>query len=113
MVDLNYIDFGDVRIQQGFLSSTLTIRMANGQFFSINKLITDQALQLYRHCQDIETKARIARRQHQLEENRSKTNQMNINTGTPHPMNPGLNYNGQPDLRRIGREESDPYTLDQ
>lgn len=114
MIDLNYVDFGDVTIRQGFFTSTITIAGANGRVFSIDKLITDQALTLYRHCQDIETKARIARRQFQLEENRSRTSQMQINNITAQPSVPqaidsrAIAYR---DISNVGDEQRDPFRL--
>jgi phage FluMu protein Com len=114
MIDLNYIDFGDVTIRQGFFTSAITIAAANGRIFSIDKLITDQALTLYRHCQDIETKARIARRQYQLEENRSRTNQMQINNIPAQPALPqaidarAIAYR---DISNVGDEQRDPFKL--
>jgi hypothetical protein len=79
MFDVNYVDFKDVTIKQGFFTSALTLRADDGRVCTIAYLVTDQTLNVYRQCQDIETKARIARRQFQLEENRSRTTQMQIN----------------------------------
>jgi len=80
--------------------------------------VTDQALNVYRLCQNIETKARIARRQFQLEENRSRTTQMQINNlmappdAFAHPTSqrpsPQLPYR---DVSNVGDEESDPFRL--
>ena len=117
MDDVNYVDFEDVRIQQGYFTSSITIKCINGRIFGIDKLITDQALNLYRHCQDIETKARIARRQFELEENRSRTNQLQINNLAPQPNygHPGLAINspiiGHRDISNIGDEMRDPFKL--
>jgi len=114
MFDLNYVDFGNVTIRQGFFTSAITIAAANGRIFSIDKLITDQSLNLYRHCQDIETKARIARRQFQLEENRSRTNQMQINNIAPHPIAPqAIDSRALPyrDISNVGDEQHDPFRL--
>lgn len=117
MDDINYVDFDDVRIQQGYFTSSITVKCANGRVFGIDKLITDQALNLYRHCQDIETKARIARRQFELEENRSKTNQLQINNLAPQPHygQPGMMVNsplvGHRDISNVGDEVRDPFRL--
>lgn len=123
MFDVNYVDFEDVTIQQGFFTSTLSVTSDNGRTYTIKRLITDQALNLYRMCQDIETKARIARRQFQLEENRSKTTQMLINNqmappppfrgqyqGLPYP-DPNVRHLGQRDISNIGDEEKNPFRL--
>jgi hypothetical protein len=112
MVDVNYVDLEDVRIRQGFFTSTLTIITAKGLIVSVTHLVTDQALNVYRLCQDIETKARIARRQFALEENRSRTNQMQINNLVT-PQNLGLSgsFIAQHDLSQIGEEERNPFRL--
>jgi hypothetical protein len=118
MFDVNYVDFQDVTIKQGFFTSALTVRTDDRRSFTISYLITDQALNVYRMCQNIETKARIARRKFQLEENRSRTTQMQINNlvappdslaypPTPRPM-PQLPHR---DVSEVGDEESDPFRL--
>ena len=116
MFDANYVDIQNVRIKQGFFTSCLTF-VANGRgVCTVPRLITDQALNIYRICQDIETKARIARRQFQLEENRSRTTTMQVNnliakpdSIAPRPSQTPLLPNR--DLSNIGEEESDPYRL--
>ncbi|MEX0671173.1 MAG: hypothetical protein WD060_12025 [Pirellulales bacterium] len=91
MFDVNYVDMKNVKIKRGFFSSALSAVCSDGRTCVIHRLLTDQALKVYRLCQDIETKARIARRQFELEENRSRTTQMNVNnviaspTGCPRP----------------------------
>lgn len=117
MFDVNYVDFGDVRIQQGYFTSKLTIHTDDRRACSVSNLVTDQALKMYRQCQDIETKARLARRQFKLEENRSRTTQMHINNMQP-PAPPGLptagssqGYLGHTDASNIGDEENDPFRL--
>ena len=79
MFDVNYVDFQDVTIKQGFFTSSLRITTYKRRSCSVVRLVTEQALNLYRLCQDIESKARMARRQFQLEENRSRTTSMQIN----------------------------------
>lgn len=115
MFDLNYVDFGDVTIRQGFFTSAVTIVGTHGKAFAIDKLITDQAMNLYRHCQDIETKARIARRQYELEENRSRTNQMQINNITAQPTSSIPTFDaraiGHRDISNVGDEQRDPFRL--
>ena len=82
-------------------------------------LITEQALNVYRQAQDIETKARIARRRFELEENRSQTTQLHVNN-----MVAGSRQeNEQPvvanefalpqhrDISTVGQEQKDPYLL--
>jgi hypothetical protein len=118
MFDVNYVDFQDVTVKQGFFTSALTVRSDDQRSCTITRLVTDQALNVYRLCQKIETKARIARRQFQLEENRSRTTQMQINNlvaPSQPPALPGdqrsvsqLPYH---DLSGIGDEESDPFRL--
>jgi hypothetical protein len=116
MFDVNYIDFQDVKVMQGFFTSTLTITTAHGRASAVNRLVTDQALNVYRMCQDIETKARIARRQFQLEENRSRTTSMQINNLVAPPdsfaqsQKQNLLLPGR-DISRVGDEESNPYRL--
>lgn len=122
MFDVNYVDFKDVTIQQGFFTSALTVTSDDHRTCTIKRLITDQALTLYRMCQDLETKARIARRQFQLEENRSKTTQMQINNQMAPPLFPGqyqglpqsdpnVRHLGQRDISNIGDEETNPFRL--
>lgn len=117
MHDVNYVDFDNVTIRQGFFTSAIMIRCANGSFFGIDKLITDQALNLYRQCQDIETKARLARRQFQLEENRSRTNQLQINNIAPQSTfgPPGQTIDARAiqhrDISNVGDEIRDPFKL--
>ncbi len=122
MFDVNYVDMQDVKIQQGFFTSSLSAGCADGSTCIIHRLITDQALKVYRLCQDIETKARIARRQFELEENRSRTTQMNVHNviASPAPQ-PGEQLHPVPgsalglpyrqDISQIGSEQSDPYRL--
>ena len=117
MFDVNYVDFGDIKIQQGFFTSSISVTTDDRRSCSVAKLVTDQALNLYRQCQNIETKARLARRQFQLEENRSHTTQMHINNvqppsvpGLPQP-NPGQAHLGHSDISDVGDEENDPYRL--
>lgn len=119
MFDVNYVDIQNVKVKQGFFTSSLSTVCADGRNCVISRLVTDQALKIYRLCQDIETKARIARRQFQLEENRSRTTQMNVNNvisgpaGAGQPQmpaaGPALPY--QQDIAQIGREQTDPYRL--
>ena len=118
MFDVNYVDVEDVTIQQGFFTSALTVVSDDCRTCTIKGLITDQALSIYRMCQDLETKARIARRRFQLEENRSKTTQMQINNqmapppyqGLPQP-GPNVRHLGQRDISNIGDEEKNPFRL--
>jgi phage FluMu protein Com len=117
MFDVNYVDFGDVTIQQGFFTSSIIVSTDDHRSCSVSRLVTDQALSLYRQCQNIETKARLARRQFQLEENRSHTTQMHINNVQP-PAVPGLDqpnsgqaHLGHSDISGVGDEENDPYRL--
>jgi hypothetical protein len=113
LFDVNYVNFGDVRIRQGFFTSALTISTGDQRNCTVSYLITDQALNLYRLCQDIETKAKIARRQFQLEENRSRTNQMQINNVVAQPGSgqwPASRI-GQQDISQVGGEESNPFRL--
>lgn len=119
MFDVNYVDIQNVKVQQGFFTSAISAVCADGRKCVISRLVTDQALKIYRLCQDIETKARIARRQFQLEENRSRTTQMNVNNVISGPAGagqsqmpatgPALPY--QQDIAQIGREQTDPYRL--
>lgn len=119
MFDVNYVDIQNVRVKQGFFTSALSAVCADGRNCVISRLVTDQALKIYRLCQDIETKARIARRQFQLEENRSRTTQMNVNNvisgpagaGQPHMPATGQALPYQQDIAQIGREQTDPYRL--
>ena len=116
MFDVNYVDFKDITIKQGFFTSALTVQTDNRQTCTVSYLLTDQALNVYRLCQDIETKARIARRQFELEENRSRTTQMHINNNMggpepfPQPQQP-MRHLGQRDISNVGDEESDPFRL--
>lgn len=109
MLDVNYVDLDDVRIRQGFFTSEMTIVTAANYSIKVPRLVTDQALTIYRHCQDIETKARIARRQFALEENRSRTNQMQINNLVT-PQHPSQ-FLGNRDIAQIGEEERNPFRL--
>ena len=115
MFDVNYVDFGDVSIQQGFFTSTLSVSTDDHRQCSVSWLVTDQALNLYRQCQNIETKARLARRQFTLEENRSRTTQMHINNvqppASPRLPQPGPPRIGQRDISNVGDEENDPFRL--
>jgi endogenous inhibitor of DNA gyrase (YacG/DUF329 family) len=115
MFDVNYVDVHDVTIQQGFFTSSLSIVSADRRSCLVDRLITEQALHVYRVCQDIETKARIARRQFDLEDNRSRTTTMQINNVVPppgtfvHPQQPPLL--GNRGISEVGDEERDPYRL--
>jgi len=116
MLDVNYVDLEDVTVKQGFFTSALGVSTASGRYYTISALVTDQALNVYRRCQDIETKARIARRQFKLEENRSNTMQLNINNNLAGAVPPGLTPEdqfrlGHRDRSRIGVEEIDPFLL--
>lgn len=122
MFDVNYVDMQNVKIKQGFFTSALSAECSDGRSCIIHRLITDQALKVYRLCQDIETKARIARRQFQLEENRSRTTQMNVNNViASQPPEPFQQFGQMPghapalphrqDISQIGGEQSDPYKL--
>ena len=116
MFDINYVDFKDVRISQGFFTSSLTIVSDSRKSATVVRLITEQALNIYRLCQDIETKARIARRQYQLEENRSRTTTMQVNNLVAPPeafpqsqRQPSLLQNR--DISGVGDEERNPFQL--
>jgi len=116
MFDINYVDFKDVTIRQGFFTSSITILSDNQTSCTVVRLITEQALNLYRLCQDIETKARIARRQFQLEENRSRTTTMQVNNLVAPPdafpqsqRQPPLLSNR--DISGVGDEERNPFQL--
>jgi uncharacterized Zn finger protein (UPF0148 family) len=115
MFDVNYVDVHDVTIKQGFFTSSLTIISSDRRSCTVPRLITEQALNVYRLCQDVETKARIARRQFELEENRSRTTTMQVNNVVPpagafvHPQQPPMLPNRG--ISQIGREERDPYRL--
>jgi len=116
MFDINYVDFNDVKISQGFFTSSLIIAGHNHKTCTVERLITDQALNVYRLCQDIETKARIARRQFQLEENRSRTNTMQVNNLVA-PSDSLPQSQRQPpqlqsrDISGVGDEERNPFKL--
>lgn len=116
MFDVNYVDFHDVTIKQGFFTSALTITTDNRRMCSVFRLITEQALNVYRLCQDIETKARMARRQFQLEENRSRTTTMQVNNvvappdSFPQPQRQQALL-PQRDISNVGDEERDPFRL--
>ena len=118
VLDVNYVDLKDVTIRQGFFTSSLTVLKDDGGSYTLSGLITDQALNVYRLCQNIETKARIARRKFHLEENRSRTNQIQINNVADASKLPiGRAGGGQlrsiehQDLSDIGDEETDPFRL--
>jgi hypothetical protein len=116
MSDLNYVDFGNITVHQGFFTATLYVSTTRGAMVTVKGLIIDQALAMYRACQDIETKARIARRQFQLEENRSRTNQIQINnmTGYPEPSNRNVIDSRaitSRDISNVGDEQRDPFRL--
>ena len=119
MFDVNYVDMQDVKVKQGFFTSELSAVCSDGHTCVIHRLVTDQALKVYRLCQDIETKARIARRQFGLEENRSRTTQMNVNNviAGPSPQQFGQTPGAAPalpyrqDISQIGSEQTDPYRL--
>lgn len=112
--DVNYVDVHNVTIQQGFFPSTLSIVGTGQRACRVSSLITEQAQHVYRLCQDIETKARIARRQFDLEENRSRTTTMQVNNAVPpagaflHPQQPPqmLPHRG---IAQVGGEVRDPY----
>ncbi|MFO0943556.1 MAG: hypothetical protein U0930_22705 [Pirellulales bacterium] len=112
--DVNYVDFSDVTVQQGFFTSTLSIRAIDGRRKVVAKLITSQALQVYRLCQDIETKAKLARRQFELEENRSRVASMNIQNVVPSSDSQsqiGPVIVSHRDVSKVGDEERDPFRL--
>ncbi len=116
MFDVNYVDFHDVTIKQGFFTSSLTIASDDRRRCSVVRLVTEQALNLYRLCQDIETKARIARRQFQLEENRSRTTTMQVNNLVAPPDSFPQAQRQAPllpnrDISGVGDEERNPYRL--
>jgi hypothetical protein len=122
MFDVNYVDMQNVKIKQGFFTSSLSAVCSDGRACVVHRLVTDQALKVYRLCQDIETKARIARRQFELEENRSRTTQMNVNNVISSPtQQPFQQFDQMPgaaqalphrkDISQIGAEQSDPYRL--
>lgn len=118
MFDVNYVDFNDVTIKQGFFTSSLRISDDNGRVCSVSRLITNHALNIYRLCQDIETKARIARRQFQLEENRSRTTQMQVNNLVADPESRSIPQASRStsllqnrNISDVGDEESNPYRL--
>ena len=116
MFDVNYVDLQNVKVKQGYFTSNLIIHALSRPPFSMRRLVTDQALNVYRHCQDIETKARIARRQYQLEENRSKTAQMQINNLVADPKQSVNNLSSpllsnRHDISQIGAEVNDPYRI--
>ena len=115
MFDVNYVDFQDVKIKQGFFTSSLTIT-AGKRLCLVAGLVTEQALNIYRLCQDIETKARIARRQFQLEENRSRTTTMQINNLVAPPASFPQPQHQAPllpnrDISGVGEEERNPFRL--
>jgi hypothetical protein len=116
MFDVNYVDFTNVSIKQGFFTSVLTITTFDRRRCSVDRLVTEQALNVYRLCQDIETKARVARRQFQLEENRSRTTTMQVNNlvAPPEAFPPAPRSQGllpQRDISNVGDEERDPFRL--
>ena len=116
MFDVNYVDFNNVAIKQGFFTSVLTITTFDRRRCSVDRLVTEQALNVYRLCQDIETKARIARRQFQLEENRSRTTTMQVNNlvAPPEAFPPTPRSQGllpQRDISNVGDEERNPFRL--
>ena len=116
MFDVNYVDFHEITIKQGFFTSTLTITTDNRRTCSVVRLVTEQALNVYRLCQDIETKAKMARRQFQLEENRSRTTTMQVNNLAAPPDSFPQPQRQQPllperDISNVGDEERNPYRL--
>ena len=69
--DYIWRDLFDVRLKEGMLGATLTMRTARGSVISIDYLPKLQARKLYRFAQEMEEKATEERRVRQLEENRA------------------------------------------
>lgn len=69
--DYIWRDLFDVRLKEGVLGATLTMRTASGPLVSIDYLPKLQARKLYRFAQEMEEKATEERRVRQLEEHRA------------------------------------------
>ena len=85
--DYIWRDLFDVRLKEGMLGATLTMRTTRATTISIDYLPKLQARKLYRFAQEMEEKAMEERRVRQLEEHRAAAGGIVVQgaTGMPPP----------------------------
>jgi hypothetical protein len=83
--DFQWQDVQNTKLEQGILSSELTVTMVDGRTATLSNLNKDQAKRLYGICQQLEQEWREKRRVRHMEEERARSGgiQMNVPFATP------------------------------
>jgi hypothetical protein len=77
--DFQWQDVENTKLQQGMLSSELTVNAVDGRTATLENLDKDQAKRLYGICQQLEQEWREKRRVRQMEEERARAGGIQMN----------------------------------
>lgn len=81
--DYPWHDLLDAQLNQGMISSEMTVRLTQGQAETLGNLDKEQARRIYSICQQQEDEWREKRRLRQLEEDRARSGGVVVQSGTP------------------------------
>ncbi len=81
--DYIWRDLGEARLEEGLLSSTISLKSVNGKLLSMEHLHKGAARKVYSLAQDMEERVREERRLREMEEKRAAAGGINISGGLP------------------------------
>lgn len=81
MWDGLWIDVSDVKVEESITGATVTVRLVNGTWSSLDRLPKEAARSLYRHCQSMEEQMRVARYAQNLQAVSMGAAKVNVNIG--------------------------------
>ncbi len=81
--DYIWRDLGEARLEEGLMSSTISLKSINGKMLSMDHLHKGAARKVYSISQDMEERVREERRLREMEEKRAAAGGINISGGLP------------------------------
>lgn len=81
--DYIWRDLGEARLEEGLMSSTISLKSINGKMLSMDHLHKGAARKVYSIAQDMEERVREERRLREMEEKRAAAGGINISGGLP------------------------------
>ena len=81
--DYIWRDLGEARLEEGLMSSTISLKAVNGKALSMEHLHKGAARKVYSIAQDMEERVREERRLREMEEKRAAAGGINISGGLP------------------------------
>ncbi len=81
--DYIWRDLGEAKLEEGLMSSTISLKSVNGKMLSMEHLHKGAARKVYSLAQDMEERVREERRLREMEEKRAAAGGINISGGMP------------------------------